>query len=127
MEMPPFLSLSIDVINAAVLNHDSTRANKTIENLEIAGFKEDAERVRKVIGPMLDTSRNTKHMSKHERRRKKRSGSLYKNPELGQLVVHSENNGNPRQLERLPSVEMLWERSPTASKMLYQRNWPVEN
>uniref|UniRef100_A0A6S7ZPW3 Uncharacterized protein n=1 Tax=Aplanochytrium stocchinoi TaxID=215587 RepID=A0A6S7ZPW3_9STRA len=94
--------------------------------LEIAGYKEDALRVRDMLGPQLSNGKK-KHISKHDKKVRRRTSSLYKNPSLGQIMVHPEDNGHPRQLERLPSLDMLWSRSPTASKLLYKYHWPQSN
>lgn len=59
------------------------------------------------------------HVSKAERNMKRRTSWLYRKPHLSQLVVHPDG-GNPSLKERLPSVDMLWARSPSASKKLYR-------
>lgn len=70
------------------------------------------------------TNESKAHVSKSERSVKRRTSWLYRKPSLSQLVVHP-SGGNPTLRERLPSVEMLWARSPTASKQLYQFHFPA--
>jgi len=77
--------------------------------MELFGYKEDAEGLKKMFGPGL-TSKRTHHMSRKERKDTRKVDKISKHESRGQLVIHPIDGGSPRSFEKLPSVDMLLNR-----------------
>mmetsp|Transcript_7485 Transcript_7485/g.8996 ORF Transcript_7485/g.8996 Transcript_7485/m.8996 type:complete len:325 (-) Transcript_7485:80-1054(-) len=72
-----FCNISVTALNMALKERDHAAVNKTIEKLEIAGLKDEANNLRKIC-QVDGLSHRHGHMSKAERRAKKEKNKQFK-------------------------------------------------
>jgi len=63
-----FLDSAVCLINTALNSHDYMRAQDEIDKVEIAGFKNEADSLRRCAGSWLSPPRTNGHISKHTRK-----------------------------------------------------------
>mmetsp|Transcript_17090 Transcript_17090/g.21046 ORF Transcript_17090/g.21046 Transcript_17090/m.21046 type:complete len:112 (+) Transcript_17090:190-525(+) len=104
------LDICVDVLNEAMQVQDPQCAKQIIDKLEVFGYKNDAEALKKILEPGLKSNK-THHVSKQERKDNKKVDKIMRHSSHGQIIVHPEDGGSPRSYERLPSIEMLLNRN----------------